>query len=55
MDEMTKARPTVEDPRTLAYVGYFYAATGKKDEAIKILNEVKAFLDLIARDLICSA
>jgi TolB-like protein/DNA-binding winged helix-turn-helix (wHTH) protein/Flp pilus assembly protein TadD len=39
--EMVKARPLVNLPRQLARIGYVYAATGKKVEATKILNEVK--------------
>ncbi|HEY3136726.1 MAG TPA: protein kinase, partial [Blastocatellia bacterium] len=39
--EMVKARPLVNLPRQLARIGYVYAAAGKKDEATKILNEVK--------------
>jgi len=40
--EMVKARVLVERPRGLARIGYVYAAAGKRDEAIKILAEVKA-------------
>ena len=39
--EMVKASPLVNLPRQLARIGYVYAATGKKVEATKILNEVK--------------
>jgi TolB-like protein/DNA-binding winged helix-turn-helix (wHTH) protein/Tfp pilus assembly protein PilF len=39
--EMVKARPLVNLPRQLARIGYVYAAAGKKDEATKIINEVK--------------
>jgi len=39
--EMVKARPLVNLPRQLARIGYVYAAAGKKDEATRILNEVK--------------
>ena|SRR5215813_3860743 len=39
--EMLKARALVERPRQLARIGYVYAAAGKRDEAIKILAEVK--------------
>jgi tetratricopeptide (TPR) repeat protein len=39
--EMLKARPLVNRPRQLARIGYVYAAAGKKDEAIKILEEMK--------------
>jgi serine/threonine protein kinase/Flp pilus assembly protein TadD len=39
--EMVKARPLVNLPRQLARIGYVYAAAGKKDEATKILNEVR--------------
>jgi serine/threonine-protein kinase len=42
MGEMLKARVLVEGPRALARIGYVYAAAGKRDEAIKILAEVKA-------------
>jgi len=38
---VVKARPHVGDTRGLAHIGYVYAAAGKRDEAIKILNEVK--------------
>ena len=39
--EMLKARPLVKSPRQLARIGYVYAAAGKRDEANKILEEVK--------------
>ena len=39
--EMLKARPLVNSPRHLARIGAVYAAAGKRDEAIKILEEVK--------------
>jgi len=39
--EMLKARPLVKSPRRLARIGAVYAAAGKRDEAIKILEEVK--------------
>jgi len=39
--EMLKARALVVRPRQLARIGYVYAAAGKKDEAIKLLTEVK--------------
>jgi tetratricopeptide (TPR) repeat protein len=38
---MLKARPLVNRPRQVARIGYVYAAAGKKDEAIKILDEMK--------------
>jgi tetratricopeptide (TPR) repeat protein len=40
--EALKATSRARNPRTLANIGYIYAAAGKRDEAIKILNEVKA-------------
>ena len=40
--EVLKARPLVKSPRQLARIGSVYAAAGKRDEAIKILEEVKA-------------
>jgi TolB-like protein/DNA-binding winged helix-turn-helix (wHTH) protein/predicted negative regulator of RcsB-dependent stress response len=39
--EMLKAKPLVKGPRNLARIGAVYAAAGKRDEAIKILEEVK--------------
>jgi serine/threonine protein kinase/TolA-binding protein len=39
--EMLKARPLVKSPRQLARIGSVYAAAGKRDEAIKTLEEVK--------------
>ncbi len=39
--EMLKVRPLVKSPRHLARIGSVYAAAGKRDEAIKILEEVK--------------
>ena len=39
--EMVKARPLVKSPRQLARIGAVYAAAGKRDEAIRILEEVK--------------
>ena len=39
--EMLKARPLAKGPRQLARIGAVYGAAGKRDEAIKILEEVK--------------
>ena len=39
--EILKARPLAKGPRQLARIGAVYAAAGKRDEAIKILEEVK--------------
>jgi TolB-like protein len=39
--EMLEVRPRIRYPRELARIGYVYAVAGKKDEAIKILEEVK--------------
>lgn len=39
---MLKARPLVRRTRQLARIGTVYAAAGKKDEAVKILEEVKS-------------
>jgi len=39
--EMLKARPLAKSPRHLARIASVYAAAGKRDEAIKILEEVK--------------
>jgi len=39
--EAEKARSGVSDARSLAYLGYFYAAAGARNEAIRILDEVK--------------
>ena len=39
--EMLEVRPRIRYPRELARVGYVYAVAGKKDEAIKILEEMK--------------
>jgi tetratricopeptide (TPR) repeat protein len=43
--EMLKARPLVRSPRQLGRIGAVYAAAGKKDEAIKILDELKGLTD----------
>jgi RNA polymerase sigma-70 factor, ECF subfamily len=43
--EIIKARPLVKSPRHLARIGAVYAAAGKRDEAIKILEEVKKLTD----------
>ena len=40
--EVRQARPVVTQPRQLAQIGYIYAAAGKRDEAVRILEEVKA-------------
>ena len=40
--EVREARSVVTQPRQLAQIGYVYAAAGKRDEAVKILEEVKA-------------
>jgi tetratricopeptide (TPR) repeat protein len=40
--EMLEVRPRIRYPRELARIGYVYAVAGKRDEAIKILEEVKA-------------
>jgi serine/threonine-protein kinase len=39
--EMIEVRPRIRYPRELARIGYVYAAAGKRDEAIKILEEMK--------------
>jgi serine/threonine protein kinase/tetratricopeptide (TPR) repeat protein len=39
--EMLEVRPRIRYPRELARIGYVYAAAGKRDEAIKILEEMK--------------
>jgi eukaryotic-like serine/threonine-protein kinase len=39
--EMLQPKTLVDSPRRLARIGYVYAAAGKRDEAIKILAEVK--------------
>ena len=39
--EVLKARPLVNRPRQLARIGYVYAAAGQKDEAIRILDEIR--------------
>jgi tetratricopeptide (TPR) repeat protein len=39
--EMLKARPLVKGPRQLGRIGAVYAAAGKRNEAFKILDEVK--------------
>ncbi|MBC7932706.1 MAG: protein kinase, partial [Rubrivivax sp.] len=39
--EMLEVRPRVRYPRELARIGYVYAAAGKRDEAIKILEEMR--------------
>ena len=39
--EILKARPLAKGPRQLARIGAVYGAAGKRDEAIKILEEVK--------------
>jgi len=41
LDEVLKARPLVNRPRQVARIGYVYAAAGRKDEAIRILDEMK--------------
>jgi eukaryotic-like serine/threonine-protein kinase len=40
--EVREARPAVTQPRQLAQIGYVYAAAGKRDEAVRVLEEVKA-------------
>ena len=40
--EVRQARPVVTQPRQWAQIGYVYAAAGKRDEAVRILEEVKA-------------
>jgi serine/threonine-protein kinase len=40
--EMLEVRPRIRYPRELARIGYVYAVAGKRDEAIKILEEMKA-------------
>ena len=39
--EVREARPVVTQPRQLAQIGYVYARAGKRDEAVRILEEVK--------------
>src|SRR2546423_2298610 len=39
--EMLKARPLVKSPRRLARIGSVYAAAGKRDAALQILEEVQ--------------
>jgi len=39
--EMLEVRPRIRYPRELARIGYVYAVAGKRDEAIKILEEMK--------------
>ena len=40
--EMLEVRPRIHYPRELARIGYVYAVAGKRDEAIKILEEMKS-------------
>jgi adenylate cyclase len=40
--EMREVRPRIRYPRELARIGYVYATAGRRNEAIKILEEVKA-------------
>ena len=40
--EMLEVRPRIRYPRELARIGYVYAVAGKRGEAIKILEEMKA-------------
>lgn len=39
--EMLEVRPRIRYPRELARIGYVYAVAGKRDEAVKILEEMK--------------
>ena len=40
--DMLEVRPRIRYPRELARIGYVYAVAGKRNEAIKILEEMKA-------------
>ena len=40
--EMDKVRPRPTNLRLLGFIGYVYAASGKRDEATKILEQLKA-------------
>ena len=40
--EMVEVGPRIRYPRELARIGYVYAVAGKRDEAIRILKEMKA-------------
>ena len=39
---MVEVGPRIRYPRELARIGYVYAVAGKRDEAIRILKEMKA-------------